>query len=246
LSTEKDRSEDKENGEARGTVEGKRIGLFGGTFNPIHLGHLRGAEDIRESFSLDQVIFLPAAVPPHKDTKNVIDPLPRLEMVRTATETNPFFSVSDVELKRSGKSYSIDTLRYFRGRQADSFSFILGQDAFAEIETWKEYQELFSLCNFIVMVPSGFEKVSPGARLPAVLAGSFRYHQEGRVWLHESGHTLHFKEIILLDISSTRIRELIEKGKSVKYLVPPEVEAYIRTQGLYQREQGAKTQKKSA
>lgn len=189
---------------------------------------------------------MPAAVPPHKDTKNVIGPFPRLEMVKLATEANPFFSVSDAEMKRSGKSYSIDTLRYFRGRQVDSFSFVLGQDAFAEIETWKEYQELFSLCNFIVMVPPGFEKMPSGAQLPPVLTGAFRYNQEGRVWLHESGHTLHFKEITFLDISSTRIRELVEKGKSVKYLVPPEVEAYIRTHGLYQGEKGAKTQKKSA
>jgi nicotinate-nucleotide adenylyltransferase len=221
----------------------KKVGLFGGTFNPIHLGHLRGAEDIRESFGLDRVIFLPAAVPPHKVTKNVIDPLPRLEMVKLATVANPFFSVSDVEMKRSGNSYSIDTLRYFRERRADSFSFILGQDAFAEIETWKEYPELFSLCNFIVMVPSGVGKTPPGAQLPGGLTSSFRYSQEDRVWLHESGHTLHFKEITFLDISSTRIRELIENGKSVKYLVPPEVEAYIQAHGLYQREKRGKEEK---
>jgi nicotinate-nucleotide adenylyltransferase len=240
LSTERDRSGDKDNGEARRTVAEKKIGLFGGTFNPIHLGHLRGAEDIRESFGLDRVIFLPAAIPPHKVTKNVIDPLPRMEMVKLATVANPFFSVSDVEMKRSGNSYSIDTLRTFRERQADSFYFILGQDAFAEIETWKEYHELFFLCNFIVMAPSGFEKTSPGAQLPAVLTSSFHYNQEDRVWHHESGHTLHFKEITFLDISSTRIRELIENGKSVKYLVPSEVEAYIQAHGLYQREKRIK------
>lgn len=175
--------------------------------------------------------------------KNVIDPLPRLEMVKLATEANPFFSVSDVEMKRSGNSYSIDTLRYFRERQGDTFFFILGQDAFAEIETWKEYHELFFLCNFIVMVPSGFEKTPPSAQLPAGLTSSFHYGQEERVWLHESGHTLHFKEITFLDISSTRIRELIENGKSVKYLVPPEVEAYVQAHGLYQREERGKEEK---
>ena len=241
--TERDRSEDKDDDGAGRTVAGKRVGLFGGTFNPIHLGHLRGAEDIRESFDLDRVVFLPASVPPHKDTKNVIGPFHRLEMVRLATETNPFFSVSDVETKRSGKSYSIDTLRTFRERQADTFFFILGQDAFAEIETWKEYHELFSLCNFIVMVPAGFEKTPLDARLPAGLTSSFHYNQGERVWLHQSGHTLHFKEITFLDISSTRVRELLQNGKSVKYLVPPEVEAYIQAHGLYQEEKRGNREK---
>jgi len=224
-------------------VVGKKIGLFGGTFNPIHLGHLRGAEDIRESFGLDRVVFLPAAVPPHKVMKNVIDPFSRLEMVRLATAANPFFSVSDVELQRQGNSYSIDTLRTFRERQADTFFFILGQDAFAEIETWKEYHELFSLCNFIVMVPAGFEKTPLDARLPAGLTSSFHYNQGERVWLHQSGHTLHFKEITFLDISSTRVRELLQNGKSVKYLVPPEVEAYIQAHGLYQEEKRGNREK---
>ncbi|MEI9477177.1 MAG: nicotinate-nucleotide adenylyltransferase [Deltaproteobacteria bacterium] len=145
-------------------MAGKRIGLFGGTFNPIHLGHLRGAEDIRESFGLDRVVFLPAAIPPHKLRDDVIEPRPRLEMVKLATLANPFFSVSDVEIERSGKSYSIDTLRYFRERQPDSFFFILGMDAFVEIETWKEYQKLFSLCNFIVMARPGSGKTPPSSR----------------------------------------------------------------------------------
>jgi len=175
--------------------------------------------------------------------EDVIEPRTRLEMVKRATLTNPFFSVSDVELERSGKSYSIDTLRYFRERQPDSFFFILGKDAFVEIETWKEYQNLFSLCNFIVMARPGFGKTPPSSQLPDVLVSSFHYDQEGRYWLHQSGHALYFKEITFLDISSTKIRELIEKGKSVKYLVPPDVEAYIQTHGLYQREKRAREEK---
>ena len=221
----------------------KRIGLFGGTFNPIHLGHLRGAEDIRESFGLDRVVFLPAAVPPHKLRDDVIEPRSRLEMVKLATLANPFFSVSDAEIERSGKSYSIDTLRYFRERQPDSYSFILGMDAFAEIETWKEYPKLFSLCNFIVMARPGSGKTPPSSPLPDDLVSSFHYDHEGGHWLHESGHTLHVKEITFLDISSTKIRELAGKGKSVKYLVPPDVEVYIRTHGLYQKEKRAGEEK---
>jgi nicotinate-nucleotide adenylyltransferase len=222
-------------------VAEKRIGLFGGTFNPIHLGHLRGAEDIRESFGLERVIFIPAAIPPHKAIENVIEPRSRLEMVEMSTVANPAFSVSDAELERPGKSYSIDTVRYFRERHPDSvFYFILGKDAFEEIETWKDYRNLFSFCSFIVMVRPGFEKGSPFSQLPESLLSCFRYDPEASSWVHESGHAVHFREITFLDISSTKIRELIGKGKSVKYLVSSEVEAYIRTHGLYQR--GRRTQ----
>jgi nicotinate-nucleotide adenylyltransferase len=225
----------------------RRIGLFGGTFNPIHLGHLRGAEEIREFFELDQVIFIPAALPPHKVAEEVIEAKHRLEMVRRATATNPFFSTTDIELSRPDKSYSIDTIRYFRERSQEVFFFILGRDAFVEIGTWKEFQHLFSLCNFIVMTRPGFQKTLstpvqvPASRsgrgvespLPEVLVPVFRYDQEVKTWIHPSGHTLHFQEITVLDISSTKVRELIERGESVRYLVPGGVEAYIQENGLY-------------
>jgi nicotinate-nucleotide adenylyltransferase len=212
----------------------KRIGLFGGTFNPIHLGHLRGAEQIREAFGLQEVVFIPAALPPHKVTEKIIEAQHRLVMVKRAIRKNPYFSASDVELRRSGKSYSIDTIRYFReGYQRSLFFFILGSDAFIEIETWKEYQHLFSLCNFIVMTRPGFQKAS--SPLPGSLISVFRYNQEAGAWIHSSGFKLFFKEITFLDISSTKIRELIEKGESVRYLVPAEVEAYIQKNGLYQK-----------
>jgi nicotinate-nucleotide adenylyltransferase len=214
----------------------KRIGLFGGTFNPIHLGHLRGAEEIREAFGLQQVIFIPAAIPPHKVAEEVIEAKHRLEMVRLATATNPFFSTTDIELLRPDKSYSIDTIRYFRQRHQEFFFFILGRDAFVEIETWKEFQNLFSLCNFIVMTRPGFQKTFSTSPLPEALVPVFRYDQGIKSWIHPSGHTLHFKEITILDISSTKVRELIERGESVRYLVPDEVEAYIQENRLYSHE----------
>ncbi len=230
----------------------KKIGLFGGTFNPIHLGHLRGAEEIREAFGLQEVIFIPAAIPPHKVAEEVIEAKHRLEMVRLATATNPFFSTTDIELLRPEKSYSIDTIRYFRQRHQEVFFFILGRDAFVEIETWKEFQHLFSLCNFIVMTRPGFQKtLSTSVRVPACRSGRdsdfplpealipvFRYDQEVKGWNHSSGHTLHFKEITILDISSTKVREKIEKGESVRYLIPGEVEAYIQENKLYSHEPG--------
>ncbi len=213
----------------------KRIGLFGGTFNPIHLGHLRGAEEIREAFALDEVIFIPSSIPPHKVTEEIIEARHRLEMVRLATTANPFFSVTDIELSRPGKSYSIDTIRYFRERRPDHLFFILGRDAFVEIETWREFQGLFSLCNFLVMTRPGVQKGAPLPSLPEALIPAFRYDRENRAWLHTSGHTLYFKEISFLDISSTKIRELIEKGESVRYLIPAEVHVYIQQHGLYRK-----------
>jgi len=154
-------------------------------------------------------------------------------MVKLATEDNPFFSTTDIELARPHKSYSIDTIRYFRERHPEGLFFILGSDAFVEIETWREFQNLFALCNFIVMTRPEFQKTLPSSPVPKSLASLFRYEEEGKAWVHRSGHTLHFKEITVLDISSTKIRELIEKGESIRYLVPGKVEAYVRDHGLY-------------
>jgi len=166
-------------------------------------------------------------------TEEVIEASHRLEMLRLAVSGNPSFSVSDVEISRPGKSYSIETIRYFRERRQDALFFILGSDAFSDIETWKEFQNLFSLCHFIVMTrPGSQEETSP---LPRALAPNFRYASEEKAWAHVSGYMLCFKEISFLDISSTKVRELIEKGRSVRYLIPPEVETYIQEHSLYRR-----------
>lgn len=216
-------------------IKKKRIGLFGGTFNPIHLGHLRGAEEIREAFGLEEVIFIPSAIPPHKAPEEIIDARHRVEMVRLAIASNPFFSLSEIELSRPGKSYSIDTIRYFCDASGDAFFFIVGGDAFVEIETWKDYQNLFSLCHFIVMARPGFEKTPVASQLPKALNTAFQYDLETKLWVHLSGYCLYFKEISFLDISSTKVRELIERGESVKYLVPAAVETYIHQNRLYRK-----------
>jgi nicotinate-nucleotide adenylyltransferase len=212
------------------------MGLFGGTFNPIHLGHLRGAEEIREIFGLEKVIFIPAAIPPHKETGRMMDASHRLEMVRRAVSSNPYFSSSDIELKRSGKSYSVDTIRHFREIHQGPLFFILGRDAFLEIETWKEFRTLFSLCHFIVMARPGSQEKGHISTLPEGVTPYFKYDPAVEAWVHTSGNVLSLKEITFLDISSTKVRSLMERGESVRYLVPTEVEAYIREKGLYQRD----------
>ena len=179
------------------------------------------------------MIFIPSSVPPHKVTEKVIGAEHRLEMVRLATRSNSHFSTSDVEISRPGKSYSIDTIRFFREQGLAALFFILGSDAFVEIETWKECQNLFSLCDFIVMARPGAQKNSFSLPIPKALTPSFQYDQRENVWVHLSGHLLYFKEISFLDISSTRVRELIEKGRSARYLIPDQVEAYVQSLGLY-------------
>jgi nicotinate-nucleotide adenylyltransferase len=213
----------------------KKIGLFGGTFNPIHLGHLRPAEEICDAFELDQVIFIPASYPPHKKQEGIIPAPLRVEMVRLAISDNPRFSLSEVEVERPGKSYSIETIEHFRKRHGPEthLYFILGLDAFREINTWKEYAALFGLCHFVVMTRPGFEKKFSREHLPVELAGDFCYDERKCGYVHVSGFFVFPREITALDISSTRIRAFLAEGRSVRYLVPSSVETFIRKNQLY-------------
>ncbi len=212
-----------------------RIGIFGGTFNPIHSGHLRAAEEIRDQFNLKRIIFIAAAVPPHKALEGGISGEHRMEMVRLAISGNPHFSVSDIELKRPGKSYSIGTIQFFRQRYGSDLDlfFILGMDAFLEIGTWKSFQELFSLCHFIVMTRPGFDKPFSATILPPEIADAFAYDEGGTRLIHRDGCSVHFQGVTFLDISSTKIREEISKGRSIRYLLPREVERYIKRHHFY-------------
>ena len=211
-----------------------RIGIFGGTFDPIHYGHLRLAEEARESFGLEWILFVPACVPPHKPKARVAPALHRLEMVRRAVAGNPHFKVSDLECSRPGASYSVETLcalREAEGARAEFF-FLVGLDAFLYIHTWKAYQELFSMSNWIVMGRPGF---GPSGRkaLPEGLGRVFRYDPAERAWIHPSGHRVFFRRFRCLEISGTEIRGLIGTGRSARYLVPEDVDTYIRSHGLY-------------
>jgi nicotinate-nucleotide adenylyltransferase len=216
----------------------KKIGLFGGTFNPIHFGHLRAAEEVRQIFELHQVIFIPASYPPHK--KKVDGRASsRLEMVRLAIQGNPSFSVSDVELQRPGKSYSVETIRFFRqkfGLKASLF-FIVGLDAFLEIHTWKDYAALFELSHFVVMSRPGLEKKFSPEHLPVELAQDFCYDDRKRGYAYRSGFCVFPREITALDISSTEIRKSFREGRSVRYLLPFSVEDYIRSCKIYRQKE---------
>jgi nicotinate-nucleotide adenylyltransferase len=210
-----------------------KTGIFGGTFNPIHFAHLRIAEEIREHFALAKVIFVPAATPPHKPLADDLSFAERLKMVELAVRENPFFSVSDLEGKREGKSYSIDTLHLFRKLYpTDEFFFIMGSDSFAEFGSWKEYAAIFSCCNIVTITRPG-ARISLLEALPVDIAHEFCYHEAENRLSHRSGYSVYSIEGTQLDISSTTVRSLARRGSSIKYLVPETVERYIRQQRFY-------------
>ena len=213
-----------------------RIGLFGGTFDPIHWGHLRSAEEVSETFGLDQVVFIPASIPPHKRGQTTTPARDRLEMVRLAVTSNPRFKVSTVEISRPGVSYSIDTVRYFakKKHRGDSLFFIIGLDAFQEIGSWKNFAEIFPLCNFIVTSRPGSKASDPLRGTGIAVKKLFCYDFKQRNYRHGSGSRVLFTRLTDIAISASEIRGLVEEGKSIRYLVPSRVETYIKKQGLYQ------------
>lgn len=211
-----------------------KIGILGGTFNPVHNAHLRIAEEVRDRFDLVKVMFVPAAAPPHKPLAGEL-PFPvRYEMVRRALEGNPGFGLSDMEGRRGGTSYSIDTLRSLRNdHPADEFYFIIGSDSFLEFGSWHEYATIFSICNIVVMERPGGVVTEPARALPAAVAHEFCYHDAEKRLAHRSGYSVYFLEGVPLDISSSAIRELARLGRSIRYLVPEAVGDYIKDQRLY-------------
>jgi nicotinate-nucleotide adenylyltransferase len=211
-----------------------RIGLIGGTFNPIHLAHLRVAEEARELCALDRVVFIPAADPPHKPLAGEVPFMQRCEMVRLAIAGNPGFELSDVEGQRPGKSYSIDTIGHFRAEHPDDrLFFIIGSDSFLEIGQWHRFAEIFRSCSLIVAERPHCPVAEPLAALPSSIKAEFTYEAACRRLGHQSGEKVHFLSGSLLDISSSEIRRLNASGRSITYLVPPAVEAYIKEQRIY-------------
>ena len=214
-----------------------KIGLFGGTFNPIHQGHLRSAEEVREAFALDCIYFVPAAQPPHKSSRDLAPATHRLKMVELAVADNPHFSASAIELERPGTSYSIDTIRHFlTALRPAALLFIIGIDAFRELATWKDYALILSLCDLLVTSRPGVPTPPPDQFLPVALKTLFWYDPQTNVYRHTSGHSLVLHEIAGLDIAASTIRAKVREGKSIRYLVHPAVETYITHHALYKPE----------
>lgn len=196
-------------------IHKRRIGILGGTFDPIHLGHLVMAEQVREKLRLDRIIFIPSANPPHKTKRKLSPSQDRFEMTRLGLEGNPKFVVSDLELKRGGLSYTIDTLRQLEKLYPNQkMYFLTGSDVLDEIQTWKDPEQIYKRAKVVIAIRPGFDRFDPKNRFAQ-------------------------KSIIVpitgIDVSSSQIRAKVRKGESIHYLVPTKVEEYISKIKLYRR-----------
>jgi nicotinate-nucleotide adenylyltransferase len=193
-----------------------RLGVFGGTFDPIHLGHLRAAENALEGLELDRVAFVPAGTPPHRAEPSS-SALDRYAMTALATAGHPRFAVSDVELRRDGPSYTVDTVAALRGESPQAEVFVIvGSDTFPEMATWKEHERLLALCTVAVVARPG-EGHAAGDRTAGQGPGPRVARVDGPG----------------LDISASAVRGRVRERKSIRYLVPDAVADYIAKRALY-------------
>lgn len=221
-----------------------RIGLFGGTFNPVHNCHLTIAAQVRERLSLDRILFIPTGDPPHKPQDNLAPARHRLEMVRLAVADHPTLDVSDVEVRRPEKSYSIDTVRALRNHYGGSTDlvFIIGLDAFVEFPSWRQAPELLSLCHFAVVSRTGkaFAALADRPPLPPIprqaLDSLDRGTQDRLEAPTPNGMRLTLLRLPPCDISASDIRRRIRSRTAVADLLPASVESYIMRARLYQEE----------
>ncbi len=186
-----------------------KIGILGGTFNPVHLGHLILAEEIREKLGLDKVIFVPTHLPPHKNNSDIAGAKDRFAMIKSAIKTNRCFLVSDIEIKRQGRSYTIDTLKEFKKLYPkDELYFIIGSDLLKYLDEWKELGEIIKMVKFVVATRPGY----PLEKIPSYIS------------------TVPIRAV---DISGFEIRQAIQENNSFRYLVPEAVHNYIKRNRLY-------------
>jgi len=224
----------------RGAVKGRRIGLFGGTFDPIHLGHLAVARAAKRRFQLDRVFFIPVGHPPHKPASDLPPFEHRFAMVALACAGYPDFEVSLAESGRNGDGprvcYSVDTVRLFReefNQPGDQLYFILGADSFLDLRAWKDYDTLLDLCDFIVASRPGFRTDALRQVIPAQLLAPASSASPRPRSIALSHSTVFLLDSVESRVSATEVRRRLEHGRSIRGLVPPRVEEYITKQALY-------------
>lgn len=192
-----------------------RTGLFGGTFDPIHVGHLIIAETVRSDFPLDRIIFIPTAAPSYKKETRISPAEVRAEMVKLAVGNCPYFEVSDIEIQRGGVTYTVDTIRWFMESEewrGEELYFIIGGDSLLDLGTWKDSEEILEKIQTLVVARPGYD----------VNQSEWRFREK-----------VTMVNVPLVDISSTEIRGRVQDGKSIRYWVPEKVESYILRKGLY-------------
>lgn len=216
--------------------EKKKAGIFGGTFDPVHLGHIKAAQEIRRILGLSKILFIPSFIPPHKNPTDTTPSEHRLKMLELALDPYPYFEISTYELDKEGTSYTVDTLKYFATEEPGTdFYFIVGSELFETIDTWKNYNDLFELANFAVIERPGFSEQDPPS-LPLAIETDFRYYMSQdnvKIFKNKYSKEIAFTHIRGIRVSSTEIRHRMKAGESIKDLVPEEVESYIIRNGLY-------------
>ena len=217
-----------------------RIGLLGGTFNPVHNGHLAIARQTRGALMLDRVVLVPSGDPPHKPHQRLASAKDRYEMVRLAIASDPELSISDVEVRRSGASYSIDTVRLLQQEYGPEtrLYFLIGLDAFLEIETWREPDTLLTLCSFVVLSRPGFSFQALAAlplipRLPETSLRDLDEGRSSRLDVSVGAQSLICLRLPPSHVSASEIRARIAQGASTANLLPPAVESYILQHHIY-------------
>jgi len=220
-----------------------KIGILGGTFNPIHYGHLRAAQEVQESFAFDKLLFIPSGETPFKKPW-LVNVRYRYEMTKAALKGNPAFGISDIEIKTRGTSYSVDTLKKLADKHKNAdFFFILGIDAFLDLPKWKQPLTLMELTNFIVISRPGFSfaALTSSPYFTNVQKKTLKRFNEGKrkeIYFNiKKGRKAFLYRVTALDISASRIRSLVKTGKRIKYLLPDSVESYIISHKLYTREE---------
>lgn len=200
----------------------RRLGIIGGSFDPVHIGHLVIAQDASEKLELSEIVFIPAAIPPHKQHLKQVDASHRLNMIRLATESDLRFSVSDIEMRRGGVSYTINTVEELKEENPDvEWVLVVGSDTLVDLHNWYRIHELLDLCEvatFLRPGDSSLEELARKIKLPLS---------------HREKLLNNVIEAHLIDISSTEIRMRVAEGLGIRYLVPMEVEMYIFEHGLY-------------
>jgi nicotinate-nucleotide adenylyltransferase len=213
----------------------QRMGILGGTFNPVHIGHLRAAEEAIEMLGLNAFLFVPAAAPPHKEAPDILCYDDRLEMLRLAVHGNPRFQLSEIERELQGKSYTVRTLGRLREQTFGTVElyFLVGMDAFLEIETWWRYKQLFSLAHIAVFRRPGYKEERLEPYLHRKVSQDYEWDAKRGCFRHPHLLPVHYLPTTCLEISSSQIRALLLQKRSIRYLVSDEIMRYIETKQIY-------------
>lgn len=217
----------------------KRIALYGGTFDPVHAGHLEVARRVSQLFEIEKVLFIPAQMAPHKIGRPVTEPIHRYAMLALATQDDPQLSISTFELDAPDRRYTVDTVDHFQRMLGDSTElfFIMGADSWSEITTWREWERLLSMTNHIVVTRPGYEPVTThvgkiSQRIVDVRDGKSPSQTEG-------ANKIFFTDVVMKDVSATNIRRLASEGRveELAGLVPGPVLEYIKKYGIYRTDE---------